>query len=83
MHLSYLAKTRTANDQTRSLVEKSTMALDIIAALHDWKLATSSTIEETAVNIRNKVSRGKFMAALFMLPCLRALGVDTLRPEDG
>ena len=38
-------------------------------------------IEETPVNLRNKVSRGKFMAA-FMLQCLRAIGVETLRLED-
>lgn len=38
-------------------------------------------IEETPENIRNKVSRGKFMAS-FMLQCLRAIGVDTLRLED-
>ena len=38
-------------------------------------------IEETPENIRNKVSRGKFMAA-FMLQCLRAIGVETLRLED-
>ncbi len=38
-------------------------------------------IEETAENLRNKVARGKFMAA-FMLQCLRAIGVETLRLED-
>ena len=38
-------------------------------------------VEETPVNLRNKVSRGKFMAA-FMLQCLRAIGVETLRLED-
>ena len=38
-------------------------------------------IKDTSVNIRNKVSRGKFMAS-FMLQCLRAIGVETLRLED-
>jgi propanediol dehydratase large subunit len=38
-------------------------------------------VEETAENIRNKVARGKFMAA-FMLQCLRAIGVETLRLEE-
>jgi hypothetical protein len=38
-------------------------------------------VHDTAVNIRNKVSRGKFMAS-FMLQCLRAIGVENLRLED-
>jgi propanediol dehydratase large subunit len=38
-------------------------------------------VEETAENLRNKVARGKFMAA-FMLQCLRAIGVETLRLEE-
>ena len=38
-------------------------------------------VTETPGNIRNKVSRGKFMAS-FMLQCLRAIGVETLRLED-
>jgi hypothetical protein len=38
-------------------------------------------VHDTAVNIRNKVSRGKFMAS-FLLQCLRAIGVETLRLED-
>ncbi len=39
-------------------------------------------IEETSVNIRNKVARGKFMAA-FLLQCLVAIGVETLRLNEG
>lgn len=39
-------------------------------------------IEETSVNIRNKVARGKFMAS-FMLQCMAAIGAQTLRLEDG
>jgi hypothetical protein len=38
-------------------------------------------VRETPENIRNKVSRGKFMAS-FMLQCFRAIGVETLRLED-
>jgi hypothetical protein len=38
-------------------------------------------VEETPVNLRNKVARGKFMAS-FLLQCLRAIGVETLRLED-
>jgi hypothetical protein len=38
-------------------------------------------IEETPVNIRNKVARGKFMAS-FMLQCLAAIGVQVVRLED-
>lgn len=35
-------------------------------------------VEEKEVNIRNKLARGKFMAA-FMLQCLEAIGCDTIR----
>jgi len=38
-------------------------------------------VEDTAVNIRNKVARGKFMAA-FLLQCLQAIGVQVLRLEE-
>jgi Domain of unknown function (DUF6471) len=38
-------------------------------------------IEETSVNIRNKVARGKFMAS-FMLECMAAMGVQVVRLED-
>lgn len=38
-------------------------------------------ISEKEVNVRNKLSRGKFSAA-FMLQCLRAIGVQSLRLED-
>ena len=38
-------------------------------------------VRQTPVNLRSKVSRGKFMAA-FMLQCLRAIGVETLRLDD-
>jgi len=35
-------------------------------------------IQEKEVNIRNKLARGKFSAA-FLLYCLEAIGLDTLR----
>ena len=35
-------------------------------------------IEEKEVNLRNKLSRGKFTAA-FLLQCLSAIHVDTVR----
>ncbi len=35
-------------------------------------------VDEKEVNLRNKLSRGKFTAA-FLLQCLSAIGVDTLR----
>jgi hypothetical protein len=38
-------------------------------------------IEETLVNIRNKVARGKFMAS-FLLECFEAMGVQVVRLED-
>jgi Domain of unknown function (DUF6471) len=38
-------------------------------------------VDDTPVNIRNKVARGKFMAA-FLLQCLQAIGVQVLRLED-
>lgn len=37
-------------------------------------------IQEAEANIRNKLSRGKFSAA-FLLQCLEAAGVFTLRME--
>jgi len=37
---------------------------------------------ETPVNLRNKMSRGKFTAA-FMLLCFEALGCKSLLVEDG
>lgn len=41
------------------------------------KLA-SMGIEEKEVNVRNKLSRGKFTAA-FLLQCLTAIGESTIR----
>jgi hypothetical protein len=35
-------------------------------------------VTETERNLNNKISRGGFTAA-FMLQCMRAIGVDTLR----
>lgn len=38
-------------------------------------------VEEKEVNIRNKLARGKFMAA-FLLQCFEAIGARTLRLDD-
>ena len=38
-------------------------------------------IAETEPNIRNKIARGKF-TAVFLLQCLEAIGVRTLRLKD-
>jgi hypothetical protein len=35
-------------------------------------------VHETEPNIRNKLARGKF-TAVFMVQCLEAIGVDTIR----
>jgi len=35
-------------------------------------------VDEKEVNIRNKLSRGKF-SAVFMIQCLEAIGLDCLR----
>jgi hypothetical protein len=36
-------------------------------------------VDEKEVNVRNKLSRGKFTAA-FLLQCLEAIGADSIRP---
>lgn len=38
-------------------------------------------IKETEANLRNKISRGSFTAA-FLIQCLAAMGVTTLRLDD-
>ena len=38
-------------------------------------------IEDTAVNLRNRVARGRF-SAVFLVQCLAAMGVHLLRIED-
>ena len=40
-------------------------------------------VRDTAVNLRNRVARGRF-SAVFLVQCLRAIGVRALRlNEDG
>lgn len=39
-------------------------------------------VQDTAVNIRNKVARGGF-SAVFFVQCLRAMGCQTVRLADG
>ena len=38
-------------------------------------------VQDTAVNLRNKVARGRF-SATFLLQCLSAMGARTLRIEE-
>ena len=38
-------------------------------------------VDEKEVNVRNKLARGKFTAA-FLLQCLFALGISSLRIDD-
>jgi hypothetical protein len=38
-------------------------------------------VRDTAVNLRNKVARGRF-SAVFLVQCLSALGTRTLRIEE-
>jgi hypothetical protein len=38
-------------------------------------------VQDTAVNLRNKVARGRF-SAVFLVQCLSALGARTLRIEE-
>jgi hypothetical protein len=42
---------------------------------------TGLGIRDTAVNLRNKVARGRF-SAVFLIQCLSALGAKTLRIEE-
>ncbi|MGF7206717.1 hypothetical protein GGE65_001278 [Skermanella aerolata] len=39
-------------------------------------------VHDTAVNIRNKVARGKF-TAVFMVQCLAAIGCKNLHLDEG
>jgi hypothetical protein len=57
------------------MVKRGVSYDDLAARLHQMG------IEETPVNIRNKVARGKFMAS-FLLECLAAMGVQVIRLED-
>jgi len=38
-------------------------------------------VQDTAVNLRNKVARGRF-SAVFLIQCLTAIGARTLRIEE-
>ena len=39
-------------------------------------------VTDTAVNLRNKVARGRF-SGVFLIQCLTAIGARTLRLADG
>lgn len=45
------------------------------------KLLAEIGVKETSANLRNKLSRGSF-TAVFMVQCLRAMGVSSLRLDD-
>ena len=38
-------------------------------------------VQDTAVNLRNKLARGRF-SAMFLVQCLSAMGARTLRIEE-
>lgn len=57
------------------MVKRGVSYDDLVERLHQMG------IEETSVNIRNKVARGKFMAS-FLLECFAAMGVQVIRLED-
>lgn len=42
---------------------------------------TAMGVDESAANIANKISRGKFSAA-FLVQCLKAVGCNTIRLDD-
>jgi hypothetical protein len=45
------------------------------------KRLASIGVQDTAVNLRNKVARGRF-SAVFLVQCLRAIGVRALRLNE-
>ncbi len=45
------------------------------------KLLADIGVKETSANLRNKLSRGSF-TAVFMVQCLKAMGVTSLRLDD-
>lgn len=69
-----------ADDAKRLLRAEMTRRGVTYEALAD-KLAGLG-VEDSAVNIRNKVARGKF-SAVFLLQCLAAVGARNLRLDEG
>ena len=57
------------------MVKRGVSYEDLSARLHQMG------IDDTPVNLRNKVARGKFMAS-FLLECFAAMGVQVVRLED-
>jgi hypothetical protein len=60
----------------RAEMARRAITYDQLAA----KLAEQG-VQDTAVNIRNKVARGGFSAA-FLVQCLRAMGCSTIRLDQ-
>ena len=65
-------ETRVANLLKAELKRKGVTYSQLVDKLADIG------VEEKEVNVRNKLSRGKFSAA-FMMQCLEAVDVDSLR----
>jgi hypothetical protein len=57
------------------MVKRGVSYEDLSARLHEMG------IDDTPVNLRNKVARGKFMAS-FLLECCAAMGTQVIRLED-
>ncbi len=66
---------RAANLLKAELKRKGVTYAELVAKLGELG------VDEKEVNIRNKLSRGKFTAA-FLLACLSAISCSTLRLDD-
>lgn len=64
-------------DQAKGLLKAELKRRNVSYAQLVDKLAEIG-VSESEPNVRNKLSRGKF-TAVFLLQCLEAIGVDTLR----
>ncbi|WP_066588879.1 DUF6471 domain-containing protein [Sphingomonas pruni] len=58
------------------LPRKGMTCADLVGEL--WDIG----VIDTELNIRNKIGRGKF-TAVFLIQCLEATGVSSLRLSDG
>lgn len=64
-------------NQAKGLLKSELKRRNVSYAQLVEKLAEIGVVESEP-NVRNKLSRGKF-TAVFLLQCLEAIGVDTLR----
>jgi hypothetical protein len=65
------------SDETKRLLRAEMTRRGVTYEQLSEKLAAIG-INDTSVNIRNKVARGRFSAA-FLIQCLTAMGAQTLR----